>query len=561
MGVNSLSERTSLRDKVIEKSFAGLAVIQFLALCYFNLFLLKQHMGGDAASVFHNAIEMWNQRTLILSDWQYPTTLNIDTPAPLAALLYGMIGDIFISYGIANIIFIILLIIVFWKFMGLFDISYLGKMVALNFLICPHLMIYDLNNSLSYGSMLLYDGGWYSTKLLESLLVLWTAAKFYRGETKKSLIVFSILGAMMCGASSGYWLLGTVICPLLLWLVVEELWQGRSMGDTFKTNACRYVLGLGFLSIAVKFVTGKLFHVTTLDASMLLVTLPKLWSNLQALLIGYLDVQSALPMIGAVKIFSNHGLLYMVYFSFAMLMLLAVVSRLRKEWLDRADPNWRMLLFFIAGNLLILALLETNYSEGIAESRYYIYIYAIGLIFLGDFLGKIFAREKSFLVVCLLLLLFIDITSSRNYARAKNNVYELSMLAAELDKYAEEKVVCLFGEELIIDYHRLSAYDKNKIYKNVARYNDEMRKWEDKLRVWGMDENRMYKKVWGDYAIAQVANSTKGNEVIEQAGDMLIVAKEERLGDLPAEIRSRAELVHSDFYGYVIMKYTAASQR
>lgn len=78
---------------------------QVAAIVVFNFTRMKYCMDYDSICALTQAREIWRQKTLALSDWTYQTTLGWDSGVPLAALLYGVTKNLFVSYGIVNCLF------------------------------------------------------------------------------------------------------------------------------------------------------------------------------------------------------------------------------------------------------------------------------------------------------------------------------------------------------------------------------------------------------------------------------------------------------------------------
>ena len=78
---------------------------QAVALIYLNLTQLSTHLSQDTTVYIFQTITSWQQKKLILDDWMYQTTFGLDSPVPLATLFYGICKDVFIAYGLTNIIF------------------------------------------------------------------------------------------------------------------------------------------------------------------------------------------------------------------------------------------------------------------------------------------------------------------------------------------------------------------------------------------------------------------------------------------------------------------------
>lgn len=100
--------------KYIEYAVLALTALQFLFIVYLNLFKCRSWIDHDASMLYSHTIHMWEQRRFVLPFYSEETFLHIDTSCLLAMPLYGLTKDIFLSYGISNIIFAALTVWVIW---------------------------------------------------------------------------------------------------------------------------------------------------------------------------------------------------------------------------------------------------------------------------------------------------------------------------------------------------------------------------------------------------------------------------------------------------------------
>ena len=85
-----------------------LCIFQFIFLCCANLLWSSHIIDGDMSDLYGHVREMWRTGSLVIKGWDYSTTLEIDCSALLALPIYGVTRNIFLSFAISNIIFIIL---------------------------------------------------------------------------------------------------------------------------------------------------------------------------------------------------------------------------------------------------------------------------------------------------------------------------------------------------------------------------------------------------------------------------------------------------------------------
>ena len=141
-------------------------VVQSAIIIYSNLFELEHHLGFDASSAYLQAVEIWRCKSLVPSTFALTTTLGLDSPTPLAALFYGITGNIFLGFGIANIILDVVIAVIFYNLLKEFKLSAFEIALGFIFLLCPFMTPdHFIDNNLSYFAMVLGEQGSYSVKI------------------------------------------------------------------------------------------------------------------------------------------------------------------------------------------------------------------------------------------------------------------------------------------------------------------------------------------------------------------------------------------------------------
>lgn len=153
-------------------------VVQSAIIIYSNLFELEHHLGFDASSAYLQAVEIWRCKSLVPSTFALTTTLGLDSPTPLAALFYGITGNIFLGFGIANIILDVVIAVIFYNLLKEFKLSAFEIALGFIFLLCPFMTPdHFIDNNLSYFAMVLGEQGSYSVKIITMLLLLWVVVQ------------------------------------------------------------------------------------------------------------------------------------------------------------------------------------------------------------------------------------------------------------------------------------------------------------------------------------------------------------------------------------------------
>ena len=153
--------------------FICMLFIQILVLIIFNLTQMQYHIGYDASSYYLKAMEMGKQHTLFVDHWVEQTNLFYDSPVPLAAVIYLITENIFISYGIANIIISAVFLSIFYMILCTFHLSGLSKIICLNMAACIYISpSFNNANDLGYVSSMFSSGNWSVLRFIITLMLL-----------------------------------------------------------------------------------------------------------------------------------------------------------------------------------------------------------------------------------------------------------------------------------------------------------------------------------------------------------------------------------------------------
>lgn len=519
------------KASLTEKGFMLLLAASFLIISFIDLTLLKSHLGSDSSTYFYHAIEMWRQKSVFVNDWDYQTTMNIDSPVPLAALLYGICGNIFTAYGLANIVLTALLTAAFWKLTEKFGFTLMVRLFAANLFIGLHIVRYFVSNSLSYASVLFIDNGAYSVKVLLGLVVVICFMELAEGVTRRPAIALTLAGACVSGLSSGLWTFSTIVFPLLLWY----LWRGYLKADvTFReavrTGTFKYLTALSAISLLSWGLSSTFLHFAARDVGMEFISLRHFWANLHSIVIRFLDIQSAVPNAATIRLISGEGILYSMYFMLALLMLLALV-----RGITNIEPRWEMLSFVTGENLLMLTMIKTAYgndsvsiSTSLSSTRYLIFVYIFGIIFLSRMIGFVNVRKSVFHFILLATLAILNFSSVCMYAKTDNNLQKLENIARDIGKYGDFPAVYAFGQPADFESRLLRVMDSDRLYKSLRKVNGKLRN-----------------SKWGD--------TRKGNTSIENGNALLIVSRD-GMKELPKHVKKAGKVINKDFHGHILMK-------
>ncbi|MBO4636899.1 MAG: hypothetical protein J5685_07110 [Clostridiales bacterium] len=505
----------------------ALFILQFLAIAFFNLTQLDKHIGIDTSTYFFQTIETWRQKSLILSDWEYQTTFAIDSPVPLAALFYGICGNVFIAYGLANTILSGVFLFVLFRLIRYFKMSDEAMLIVLNLAECLHFSdFFDNYNSLEYGSVLLIQNGAYVVKTIIALLIILSAVTFI--ENKKNIPLLCVTGVLVfiCSMSSGFWLFATVIVPMILWRVIKKALEKNWIG-IFKDKIFIFLAALVFVSFAGQYVMVVCLDHLTIDSTMNMVTLETFWDNIHAVVLGYLELTGSLPL-HETSVLSSDGIMMCMYLTVAVITIVAVIRYIKKIAEDEKVQSLYSVMF---GNIALYLICNTLLGARFFEVRYLVVFYLLATIILGRFIDSdMFERfgRRQMLALITVTLFALNLYSDLLYYNKTINNARLNGIIASV-KQCDVDTVYFYGLSNIVYARDLRALDSDNVYKLV------------------IDDYYVYH--WGD---------TLRNDDWMTGSRKLIIYDPAGETDLPAHVLEGSTVYSEDIEGYVFLLYDGA---
>lgn len=443
---------------------------QAVALIYLNLTQLSTHLSQDTTVYIFQTITSWQQKKLILDDWMYQTTFGLDSPVPLATLFYGICKDVFIAYGLTNIIFTGAFVFVFYKLLNRFELSLETKLVLLNLSLGLHFAdYYMVTSSLEYGSVMFVDNAAYVIKTMISLLVLICSIDLIRGKVNKAYLIVTAALVMVSCISSGFWILVTSVLPIMIWRV-GDLAREKTFKPFAKDKTLLYSILLAFLSVIGQFLMVVVFHHPTIDSAMKMVTLLNFWKNAGSVILGYYEVAGALgPVDGYVL--SLEGIAMVILFIVASIALFSLIYVMRDKE-QRADRATQVIMATVIENFILFFICAAKWGALVYEVRYLIVIYLISLITLGILFEKQIYKiyDKNALIALASLGIVISFASSVVIYLRYDDVERVDRCKAFISavETTDAKVVYSFGEGVYIDSRVIRCFDTDHVYKTVS---------------------------------------------------------------------------------------------
>ena len=446
-------------------------VCQFAMLGYFNLTQMRNHVGYDSSWNFLRASLVWNEKTLISPAWSETTNLHLDTPLSVATLLYGLTGNLLLSFGMADLLMVMLLLLFVWKILSMLNVKFNAKMIALNLIICPYMSTgYSQFNDLGYFSNILSGASYYSIRVLFVLMIIYEFLKIVR-DRKIGLFGYILWPVcLVSGLSTGIYLMIIMLIPYLVYelemAVIRNDWRQLIRKESiYAVICCAFVL-------AGKALAMTLLHFEAMDSSRSWTSLENLWTNFGAVFQGLMKLLQVLPVTGNTHaIMSVTGVLRCFILAIFAILMTAVVSIARRtlKKTGEIDGNRLFLINIVLCNVLVFGLFNVRYGASIFEERYLVTTFFVIVLIAALFFDGLDSRKLISTMLCLCMtgsILMVDVHSDFNYLRTTNDEWQMDEIQA-LAEAEDAGIVYFWGDDLTVVGRAMRPCDLNRIYKEL----------------------------------------------------------------------------------------------
>ncbi|MGN0320874.1 MAG: hypothetical protein ACI4D1_08180 [Lachnospira sp.] len=463
--------------------------IESLIIIYSNLVELRYHLGFDASSAYLQAVEIWRCKSLIPSSFALTTTLGLDSPVGIAALLYGITKDIFISFGLTNIILDAIICFIFYKLLKEFHVPALETALAFVFLLCPFMTPdHFTDNNLSYYAMVLGEQGSYSVKIIAMLLLLLAIVKLEHKEKCIVTIIIATLFNILTSISSGIYVAITILVPCIVYYIVKLIYKNSYA--SLKNFGLIFVLAQLFISFACKSIAGHIFTFESKESSMVLTGIYDFWHNVGSIIMGYFQLFGGLSINTSTGLFSFRGIIQLISVAFILLMLVLFIISI-KHLIDRIknhdnDFTFALPYIIIFVNIAIFIFSYTLYDGYFFEYRYLIIVYIMQIIICCTTISKISGTNilKNLMIFSLTGMLLLETVGIfRLYHEDTIDTDTLTPMLEKVDSL-DVPIAYVWGTSsarMQIDARNFRVMDLNVVYRTLT------------------DETYKRSNQWGDY--------------------------------------------------------------
>lgn len=506
--------------KWIEVILLLVLLVQFLITIYFNLMLLENHMGHDSSWSYLKAALMWNEKTITSDMWVEQTNIFLDSSMPLASFIYGLTGMLLPSYGLANIIILMLILICIDGIMRKMNIELKGRLFALNLIICPYLTNgFNCRNDLGYFNDLISGPAFYS---LRALIVLLIIREFIFIKNKGKIGLLGIITFFLCalsGASSGIFIIIMILLPYLLYqiecMLIENNVKILLKREAVYGYLCCISVFLG------KYFAANILKIEAIDETRTWTPLSKLWTNIGAVFQGFMKLLNVLPVEETnVAILTDEGIYRLFPLAIFIVVILSFVYAGRKIAKDIKTEEGiiQFIINIVACNFIIFSLFNARYGAKIFEERYLICTFMAIVLLVAYYIQNLKVNHIYSTLICIVLLVSLignNYVSDKKYIETTNESWQMDEIY-QIVSEGDAELIYFWGNSPFLPLARsMRVYDLERVYKLI------------------MDNGKGYYH-WGDYKYYDNNEDYKGTTylVVDKANS-----------DVPEHILCQYELV------------------
>ena len=409
----------------------GVLLVQIFLIIACNLTLLERNIDGDNAKLFVHIMEMWRNRKIVIPDWSYMTTLEIDCSSLLALPFYAITDNIYLSFGIANVICMLFFVVtVFYLFKGK---HILYPLFAANLLCIPYAV-----GMLDYFNMLFFGGAQYIIKVLLPILFI---AVLMNSENSKKIWRIIWLGfsgifivlLFVTSVSSGIYVFAVGILPIILMYLSYKILNRQKIPVHFMV-----LCGMSLLVTVAGICLNDRIMGGARGNSMILINIYQVLSNTSSCIAGIFELFGGSTTEMTLPVFSLEGIAMLAKIIFVFVFLACGIVAVQKLLKKQLDFRMTLLLSVFVWNLFVLLVSNVRAGSGTYEYRYHLMgmiplICVTSKVLLDAFAKGNAIQRKFFGTIGVLALLVVNVLSFRTALNAEDKQADLKELCAYCD--------------------------------------------------------------------------------------------------------------------------------
>ncbi|MBR2751788.1 MAG: hypothetical protein IKD90_11735 [Clostridiales bacterium] len=470
----ALKEKSLRRFSRLDWLLLGIILLQFFMICFVNLTQLRHLTGYDSSASYYLTRKMWEQKSLFPSGFEHMRTYGWTSPVIPAFFLTYLTRDVFLSTGIANILFVLILIGSFTLLLRELKFTKTFVFLGIIFLLTPYAASYATNNALDYFSMTCINYCPYTSRLIFLALIATTYLRLFNHEKKPFTwlgVSVSLFLSFLMGMCAGISILLLIVTPFLLHAVVCAI-QSRKL-SVLKSASSIYTYALTASLLCGTLFASHVMHFASRSESITWVSAEQFFENLHGVAGSYFALTSALPFRSEVPVASKMGIAFGVMLCISLFFLAASILTIRQALKNKDFKAPLMpLVFLVFVDLLIFLFADLRLSTSLTESRYLIPVLVVFFILSCDYLRVHFTERKATLKKAglpLLILAFLFSNALSYYSLFHHRLNERKY--EQIDSIVSTtgtKLVYAYGEETDVDFRILRVMDPDHTYHLIS---------------------------------------------------------------------------------------------
>ncbi|MCR5649998.1 MAG: hypothetical protein K6F86_02315 [Lachnospiraceae bacterium] len=361
-----MSAGKAFSAKNIKYIILAILGIQILFIVWLNLFRCHDWIDHDASMLYSHTIQMWEQKRLVLSNYQEETFLHLDTSCILAVPLYGLTHDIFLAYGISNVIFLIITLLIMNDLLKRLNVKDEYRYAAMLLYIIPYRI-----GLVQYTNMLFFECSFYNICIIDTILAI--DLFLYEKTTKKKdqAVYYVMLAAyalftVLTAFSRGTYTLLLALLPVILCYVLEVILSPDGLKHIKRSKVVLIIVT--FVSYALGMGYGKITDMLPRTTGYKLVYPRDLFENFVHVIWGHLSI--FLGLTGP-DVFTVEGIYQLLLIGYALFIIIILIFNLKLAFKDGPHANaLRYLSVIYLWNIVILGMTDCSNSTWGFPERY-----------------------------------------------------------------------------------------------------------------------------------------------------------------------------------------------
>ncbi len=342
--------------------------IQLIFIICVNLFKCDDFVEHDASMLYSHTIHMWEQKKLVIPNYQEETFYHLDTSCILALPLYGLTGNIFMSYAISNIIFLLLTLFIINDLLKKLNLRDEYRYAGLLLYIIPYRL-----GLTQYFNMLFFECSFYNVCIIVTLLAidLFLYQKIEASDKKGrrryyALLVLYAALIVLTAFSRGSYTLLVALLPVILCYALDVILSPEGLRHIERSKIVLIIITLASYAAGMGY--AKINGFSPNKTGYRLVYVRDLVDNFIGLIWGHFSF-----FIGLTDpdVFTKQGIIQLILTAFAILVIILLIFNLKHAFRDeKYSSTLRYLTIIYLWNAAILGLTDSHNSTWGFPERY-----------------------------------------------------------------------------------------------------------------------------------------------------------------------------------------------